>query len=180
MICDRFMADNNEGDSWVLKLPYTTNRNGLKYVRSVEELFSVLWSRYEQFGAYIPYVMLQPCMLNKREYKLIFLNGEFSHFGHNSSQGKAFLTDDETRERAVKFGQDVISLLKHQCSAAVTDGLIRVDIFRNCRGNYVVNELESLEASHWGSAGSKGKLQEDKVFVFLAEYWKAKLESLLA
>lgn len=169
----------DEGEGWVVKFPYTTNRNGLRYVHNVEQLISTLYARYEQFGTIIPYAMLQPCMANKREYKLVYLNGQFSHFASNSSQGKAFLTDSQARERAIIFGHDVIKLIKTQCSAAVTDGLMRVDIFRNCYGNYVVNELESLEASHWGSAGTKGKANEDRVHVFLLNYWKEKLEACL-
>lgn len=174
------MNGNTEGEDWIIKLPYATNRHGQKFVHSIQDVISTLYARYDQHSRHISYVMLQPCMLNKREYKLVFLNGEFSHFAQNSSQGKAFLTDQKSRESAIRFAQNALTLLKTNCSAAITDGLIRVDIFRNCFGHYVVNELESLEASHYGSAGQKGKANEDRVHVFLIEYWKAKLEFYLS
>ena len=67
-------------------------------------------------------------------------------------------------------------MLKERCPALISDGLLRVDIFKNKNGSYVVNEFESLEAVYYSR---KEHYSEIKIDEFLVTYWMKKIYSQL-
>lgn len=163
-----------------MKLPFVTNKMGFKFVRTVEEVLSGIASHFREYGNSLPYTMLQPRLLNMKEYKIVLTNGAFAHVNKNASHGKAFMKTPEQKMQIISFAEDAVNILKSRCRAAITDGLIRVDIMQTCRGHYVVNEIESLEANYWSNAGLGAIAEESRVHAFLDNYWLDKLHCLFA
>lgn len=139
-----------------------------------------LMHHFEEFGRAVPYTMMQTCLSNKKEYKLVFLNRDFSHFAKNSSTGKAFVKTREQKDMVVRFAKEALHLLALKCPHAILDGLVRVDVMVTCRGEYVVNEIESLEANYWSNAGNGAERDDIRTHGFLNQYWLDKLHQLFA
>ena len=116
-----------------------------------------------------PYVMIQPCMSNRKENKVACFQGQPMHIcsikrGGNDNSKKISKTDNEI----LLFAQDAINIFKLNCPYAITDGLFRVDMFQNAQGKLVVNEFESLEANY----SSSKHLDESFILRYLHHYWK--------
>lgn len=173
------MNNNQEGEGWVLKLPYVTNQRP-KYFKNPSHLWRGLRIYEREYSDIIPYAMLQPCMANKRECKMVFLNGQFAHFAKSSNIGKAFISTDIQREEIKRFAEMIVTRVRQQIPHSITDGLLRIDIFRNCRGAYVVNEIESLEGRYWSRGGNRALVEEQTVDRFLLEYWTDVLRKCVA
>mmetsp|Transcript_5290 Transcript_5290/g.7495 ORF Transcript_5290/g.7495 Transcript_5290/m.7495 type:complete len:260 (-) Transcript_5290:157-936(-) len=62
-----------EGCGWVVKLPFVTNQV-IKGIKSREDLIKRIYSIFttDTKGIY-PYVMIQPCMKNRKEYKVVYI-----------------------------------------------------------------------------------------------------------
>ena len=73
-----------------------------------------------------------------------------------------------------KFAEEAVKKLKSACPSAITDGIVRVDIFQTMFGKFVVNEFESLEADYCTTS------ETDSFFVrnFLVDYWVNVLDKL--
>jgi len=159
---------HEEGAGWIVKGPYTTNKKCRRFAPTLHEVFhsiDIISRKYgpddERQHAIIPYVMIQPCMANRLEYKAVVLNGKALHV-KPTGEGKSF-GDKKSR---LKFAEDAVRLLKENCPAALLDGLVRVDFFENAKGLWVVNEFESLEA-RYESTAENDVIVED----FLIQYW---------
>jgi glutathione synthase/RimK-type ligase-like ATP-grasp enzyme len=69
-----------------------------------------------------------------------------------------------------KFANEAIKMLALKNPAAITDFIVRVDIFQRQNGQMVVNEFESLEA---GIGSCKGNCDlESQLKSSLKNYWK--------
>lgn len=173
-----------ESGGWVVKLPYSTNNIGLKIIESggFVEVYAAIYQHLKEYGDVIPYTMLQPKLDNKKEYKFVFVDGQFQYqtsiVGGNSKHCRAFLKTKAQKAEGVRFASDAIELLKNQCPYSILDGLVRVDIMQRNDGSYSVNEFESLEARTF-SAGVGGADREIIVSGRLMEYWKIVLTKLL-
>lgn len=121
----------------------------------------------QRFDEVMSYVMLQPCMKNKNEDKVVLVGLKPFYIADkniNPRRGHRTADVDELFEFAVRAAK----LLKQRNPNFLSDGLVRVDIFRNSNGHLVVNEIESLEANY-----SKQPLElEMQVTVALAAYWE--------
>ena len=178
------MISNNEGIGWVIKAPFTTNSGYIRFARSENEVFKKLRTACNDLYNNIHYVIIQPCMLNRKEHKLVFVNEQplyFASIGSNSKKSKggrslSFINSSDKMDRAVEFASNSINKLKIRFPNAITDGLLRVDMFQTADGRLVVNEFESLEA-RYDSANHKHEID---VAARLVEYWKTKLETILA
>ena len=100
-----------------------------------------------QYEGVIPYVFIQAYLSNKKEYKIVCINGvplyELTPKIHKNS--KSF-SDVESRKY---FAQLMIEKLKEQRPEALISGLVRVDImWCSYLNRMIVNEFESLEAMH--------------------------------
>ena len=162
------------GCGWVVKFPYRTNHADMAYCRTPLTVFSKLGRAAEKFGVMMPYAIIQPCMANKVEYKVVMINGQPLYHTTKGKRGKSFIGDDTTL--LFTFAKAAVKLLKRNCRDAIVDGLVRVDVM--CyKGRMVVNEFESLEACY-GTNGRYFAL-EASVTTFLTQYWLQKLEKYL-
>lgn len=66
-----------------------------------------------------------------------------------------------------EFAEDAVKFLKKLSPSFLCEGLVRVDIFCNAQGRLVVNEFESLEATHY----STNHTVECFVSRILTRYW---------
>ncbi len=54
-------------------MPYTTNREFVKYAKTAEDILRYVLLAREIYGTRVPYAMIQPCLQNKKEYKVVAL-----------------------------------------------------------------------------------------------------------
>jgi hypothetical protein len=90
-------------------------------------------------------------MSNKKEYKVVCVNGIACSLNLVKSVGVSFSSPPHSS--LFHFCEDAISLLRKRCPESITDGIIRVDLFQNQEGRYIVNEFESLEAITYAGGG---------------------------
>lgn len=161
-----------------MKLPYVTNGEGMRWgdAPAIQEFGMALNSHIKKYGDIIPYTMLQPRMENRKEYKLVFFNGEFQYFAsiNRYNVGEAFLKTKEQKEKCKLFASEAIKAFRLTYPFAILDGLVRVDVFRRIDGSYAVNEFESLDACT-ASAGVGGMDRQLRLRGKLIEYWTQKL-----
>ena len=172
------METNNEGSGWIVKAPFTTNGAYVKYAKSVNRVLFWLKSAGENLFGSIPYVMVQACMYNRKEYKIIALGGEPLYVSNIAGHGSKCSSDGINKAfslsphvEIMNFASAAINRCIESCPYLLCDGLFRVDIFQRKDGTLVVNEFENLEANH--PAGIKSN--EDAVYAYLRIYWSRKL-----
>jgi len=145
-------------------------RNQFKNVQ-VTKLGKNLLNRNLPIQRGIPYLMLQPIMSNRREYKVVLFNHVVQHTAGSYTEKAGYPFSKENLQSMVNFAEDSLRYCKNQCPFMITDGLVRVDIFENQSGQLVVNELESLEAGYEHiKINVTGNLNEKLKF-----YWKERL-----
>lgn len=174
------MAENQEhGCGWVIKAPFTTNCESVKFPKSSASMINFMGILSRKYFGHIPYLMIQPCMHNRKEYKVISLNNVPTYVatiatGRNKKSGggvnKAFADTDSL----LSFAGEAIEKFRYNAPFAITDGLFRVDIFQDATGHMVVNEFESLDASYSASTQLQMATQS-----FLIKYWENKIEEFL-
>jgi hypothetical protein len=159
-----------------LKTPFTTNRQNIKYPQSVDEIITRVVGLSEKFIDVIPYVMLQPCMANKREYKVVCLGGVPQYVAsiNRPSSGPSFSAFPHAR--LFSFADSAIQRAKgNGCPGLIISGLLRVDIFINKSQQFIVNEFESLDAEYCSSE----HVNEASTKMFLENYWHKVISSCL-
>ena len=72
----QFIQSHTEDCGWVLKLPFTTNGEGLKFCKSMEEIVKMARKNARDFGHRMSYSLLQPCLKNRKEYKVCLFDGK--------------------------------------------------------------------------------------------------------
>ena len=168
---------NEEGCGWVVKLPFVTNQivKGIKNKADVIRRLSSVFNN-DSRGIY-PYAMIQPCMKNRKEYKVVYIPERNITYvtstrvsaGHYK---KAFATGDNHSD-LFAFVKRAVAVFRDDCPHSICDGLFRVDVFMNQANEFIVNEFESLEASYYSRS-----TVENSVTHFLKEYWYEKLKSV--
>lgn len=119
--------------------------------------------------------MIQPKMANRTEVKVAMINGKAQYVVKSPGHGGLAISHPP-HTNLFAFAEQAVVMLKERCPAAITDGLLRVDIFQNKYGHYVVNEFEGLEAVYYSI---RGHLSEIKIDEFLTVYWMKKIYSQL-
>jgi len=119
--------------------------------------------------------MLQACMKNAKEYKIVVINNTAMYEANNASKkGVSFSKYPHTE--LLKFAEDALFALKVKCPSTIADGLVRVDIFKTLKGKLVVNEFESLEACYYSKRKNSDLTIELNVAKYLREtYWSSQL-----
>lgn len=148
----RFLLQNDEGDGWVVKLPYTTNGQFVEYCSSEDDIFAALSMACANFGQRISYAMLQPCMKNKKEYKVVYYKYGAKYVAtikQKHTNERAFST--HPHEFLFTFANNAVMALSIANSCFLEDGVLRIDIFQTASNRLVVNEFESLEACIYSS-----------------------------
>jgi hypothetical protein len=165
---------NEEGCGWVVKLPFVTNQivKGLKTKDEVIKKLRSIFSNDKQ-GIY-PYAMIQPCMRNRKEYKVVYIPSKSIVYVSSSTTTaghykKAFPTGKDHCD-LFDFVKRAVEAFQDACPHSICDGLFRVDVFMNQANKFIVNEFESLEAVYYGKS-----ILENTVTNYLKDYWYGKL-----
>ena len=87
----------------------------------------------------------------------------FIHFNKSPQQGRSISTESHAALFTLSIA--AIERTKTNCPGFITDGLLRVDIFKNKDGKYVVNEFESLDADYYGASSSHLKTCQTSSFL---------------
>ena len=169
---------NEEGCGWVVKQPFVTNQivKGLKTKDEVSKKLSSIFNN-DNHGIY-PYAMIQPCMKNRKEYKVVYIPSKsiiyVSSARTTSGHYKKAFPTGQNHCDLFTFVMQAVKVLQEACPHTICDGLLfGVDVFMNQAGDFIVNEFESLEAAYYGKS-----IAENNVTNFLKEYWYGKLMDL--
>ena len=183
IIVNRFITTNEEnGCGWVIKAPFTTNCESVRYAKTYADVVKYMGSLSKLYLGNVPYLMIQPCMYNRREVKIVVLNNQPLYKANiatgalSKSKGgvnQTFSYDLNTLDAVLAFAGTALEKLKATLPYAITDGLFRVDIFQTLSGQLVVNEFESLEAD-FGCRISGATDFEALAWTFLSNYWRQK------
>ena len=60
-----FLRNQTEGNGWVVKLPFVTNREGIQFCKTPQRVIEMIGSLQRNFIGRIPYCMVQPCLKNR-------------------------------------------------------------------------------------------------------------------
>jgi len=163
-----FTEEYNEGEGWVVKAPFTTNCDFIKFCKTPDHIIRAVNAAEARLGDQIPYVMIQPTMYNRREEKVVLVNGKAFHVASQSMNKKSTQSYKfaRTDEELFRFAERAVKTFKARDPSFIMAGLVRVDIFCNLLGEFVVNEFESLEAAYFKSFDA-----EIQVKVALSHYW---------
>ena len=181
MLC-RFWETYSEGCGVVLKAPFTTNSSAIRFLKCFRALSRQVAAWFSKFGGNIPYLILQPCLLNRKEYKVVCLGSKpmyiakiTGHDSRKSSDGvnRAFCSCSELKNFASKA---VERMEFRRPGVVLSDGLFRVDIMQMQDGRMVVNELEGFEANY----DSLCIAEEGYVKSYLRVYYSRKLLALFS
>jgi hypothetical protein len=169
------MEQNEEGCGWVVKAPYTTNSEFVRFPKTLEQIKQHLCIAKNKYFGSIPYMLLQPCMENRKEYKVVVLNENPVYVSYNpkNSGSKCKSFSKSPHEELFQFARSAVQKLKFNCPESILDGLVRVDIFQNKAKQFVVNEFESLDAAY--SANEGNMVKDSLTFEFLVLYWYCKI-----
>ena len=179
---DDFFALKPDVSKYIIKAPFSTNSMHFKkFVTTSNAMDYIVTVRNDIFGPrptcyVIPYLILQERVdatlaNNKKvkEPKLVFLNGQFSHFCSTVGRSSINSLPGFSSDALIRFGETVLDLLDRELF--ILDGLVRVDLFLSNEGTLVLNELESLEAGTLCS----DHVADTRTMQFLEEYWERKL-----
>ena len=162
----------SQSPKYVLKFPFVTNSEGLKFFKSFPELFDLLFianSKYVIKTNRLPYAIVQPCLINRMEKKCILLNGRFQYFAANHvKSGRQYKFAESNHLSAI--AETYLKELVRECPGTIASGHVRVDLM-SYNDNIVVNEFESLEAMYCPENPSKDSNKESITYSFLVNYW---------
>lgn len=119
----------------------------------MEEVLAAVEAYRDMFIGVLPYVMLQPFLLNNLEHKVVCFNGKAlyeANIDNSNKPGgrKQTFPNGITKVDRFRLAEEVIRTLRVKCPFAELSSLVRVDIFYcDYLNKMVVNELESLEAA---------------------------------
>jgi hypothetical protein len=92
-----FQLAHNEGRGLVVKSGYVTNgsyyhHTGIKTpvaaISKIKTIRKQVFERTAGYGYPIPYVIVQPCMLNRLEKKIVCVNGLYHYTTHPPCSGE--------------------------------------------------------------------------------------------
>lgn len=172
------MQENADENGWVVKMPYTTNREFVRGAHDYAGVVELLQLAARQYAGRVSYAFVQPCMRNKMEYRVVVLGGAPAYLAsiNQSAKGvthKAF--SKHPHDNLKRFAQRAVAALKKACPETISDCILRVDIFQRSDGRLVVNEFESLEARFH----STDHAEETFAISWLAEFWFNQINAAL-
>lgn len=161
---------SDEGCGWIVKPPFVTCGNHFKMFQCQTKLLDHLEKFFtDDIHCIFPYTMIQPCMQNRREYKVIYIPSKQTQYivprSARCGHGTSFSSRPHTR--LFDFVRRSVDVFREHCPHAITDGLFRVDVFQTKLGDLVVNEFESLDAVYYCG----GRDTSFHVTNFLREHW---------
>ena len=177
-------SEDDPKPSYFMKVAYTQHAIGYRGAKIWETsatsiLNEVMRLAQDKEKSVYPYVMLQP-FFSSYEYKIIVLNGVASHNvkATQKKNAKAFGTEQDR----FLFAEQVVAAFQEACPHMLDNGkgLWRVDIIKDVEGNYLVNELEHMDALMCPSRPSSAKGEGSTAYSFLVDYWHQKLQELIS
>jgi hypothetical protein len=154
-------------------MPFTTNNEFVKFCRTYDEILTALDLAAERYAERVSYAIVQPCMWNRKEYKVVVLGGVAQYIAKIESKPggqRSFSLRPHTALFA--FAENAVKALGRDCPSSLSDGILRVDIFQTFDGRLVVNEFESLEACTYSTSITKQAVAES----WMVDYWNSKLK----
>jgi hypothetical protein len=149
------MKQHDYDCGWFLKAPYTAN-NLFYRGHSFPDFKSVLEEINSAFkrgvGDVFPYLLLQPTIPNRREYKVIIHDGECKYFhqrGANSYYSPRL--NSPVALQVMGFAKLVYDTLASKTDCCILSGLMRIDVMRITHRNInklVVNEIEGIDSNY--------------------------------
>jgi hypothetical protein len=168
-----FLLKVNEGKGWIVKKPFVTNTK-VVFCISLEEVLMALDRAGRNNSSQIYYVIIQLCMVNRKEYRVVCLNSEPIYIANIMVFRLGYSFSVEPHVELFEFTRAAIKSLKSKRPGSFTESLLRVDIFQRRDGRLVVNEFENLEASY-----SSNWSNENLVSEYVNNFWVDLLTELL-
>lgn len=168
-----FVTDTSRENGWVVKMPYTTNGEFVKFCKDYDDVLYALKAASEKYFGRVSYAIVQPCMKNRKEYKVVVLGGIAKYVArieNKCASQRCFSTSPHTALFA--FAENAVQALKRACPNSIADGILRVDIFQTVDGCLVVNEFESLEACTYATSAKK----EASAHTWMVNFWRQELD----
>jgi hypothetical protein len=170
-----FTTLHDEGNGWVVKLPFTTNAEGLTFCKNEGDIIDAIDRKSSQFQDRMSYAMVQPCLANRKEYKIVVLGGSAKYVADISQRKGLRVSFSEAPHHAIKcLAEQACEILESRCKGALTDPILRVDVMQSKNG-LVINEFESLEASYYSNKFDQNELM---VTEYIQSYWLAQIKQL--
>ena len=70
----QFTESHSYNDGWVIKLPFVTHSLGIKFTKDRSKIPSIIEYMVSKYASFVPYVMVQPCVPNRLECKVVLLD----------------------------------------------------------------------------------------------------------
>jgi hypothetical protein len=168
-----FISLHDEGKGWMVKLSFTTNSERLSFCNSGAEILRAVEISESMCGHRMSYALLQPCLANRREYKVVVLEGTAKYIA-DIAQRRSLGTPFSNQSELMKFAEQACEILEARCRGALIHPILRVDIMESTNG-LVVNEFESIEACY---SSLKFDTHQLAVQSFLEEFWVQTIQLL--
>jgi hypothetical protein len=142
----------------------------------MEEIVKMALKNARDFGHRMSYSLLQPCLKNRKEYKVCLFDGKatfVADINQRSGLGESFSKAPHSDIKI--FAEQACEILESCCEGALALPLLRVDIMKS-RNGIVVNEFESIEACFFSKNFDTFELQAND---FLRQYWTSIISSLV-
>ena len=140
------------------------------------------WSFSSSSSPVYPYIMIQPCLKNRREYKVVYIPSQnIQYIAHVSNPTRGHAYSLSPHENIMQFARLAVEYFKSMCPNAITHQLFRVDIMQTGDGSLVVNEFESIDANfvpNFEAASTISRSYEYRVKTFISNFWREQLVSL--
>ena len=153
-----------------VKAPFTQNslhyrgRSYANYGALMTEISRVVENNTQ---AIFPYLILQLCVPDNKEYKVIMHNGVPKYFHQRGTSNPSPKLTEPLGRRMFQFATLVHQTLSIRCPHAILDGLVRIDIMKLPDDSLVVNEVEGID-SNYGCSNFEKQLT---TVAFLEKYW---------
>lgn len=153
-------------------MPFTTNGEFVKFCKSYDHVLAALVKAADKYIKRVSYAIVQPCMLNRKEYRVVVLDGAAKYVANISKNPhEAWSFSSWPHKSLFAFAENAVNALKMACPVSLTQGILRVDIFQAADGRLVVNEFESLEACIYSTCAK----QEAAALTWMVDYWRREL-----
>lgn len=70
-----FLAENDDENGWIVKMPYTTNSQFVKAASDYSKVVCMIKLAATKYADQVTYAFVQPMMCNKKEYRVVVLGG---------------------------------------------------------------------------------------------------------
>ena len=141
-----FLEDNDEGCGWVVKLPFTSNREFVKRCATPTAVVEAVIQAGHRYFPRVNYAIVQAWLNNDMEYQVVMICGTPLYVIPRrlpSVSAKRFST--RPHPVLIQWAKRAVEALSQAVPQTNCDGLVRVDILETKVGNFVVNGFENFD-----------------------------------